>query len=279
MRDNQDRFGDLNSPDVTADVEQTNPTLSFVSPTEIVDLPSAGKYYPEGHCLCGKSSVEIKFMTAKEEDILTNKSLIKKGVVIDRLLESIVVDKSVKIEDLLVGDKNALLLAARISGYGPDYSISVTCPICQDKSQQTMNLEEVENKQLVEPEQRDVKMPSPGLFSVVLPKSKVEVVFRLLNGKDEAEITKKLISNKMSDSEANSTSQLKRLLVSANGVTDRQVLNEFSNNMPAIDARFLRNLVKDLSPDVDMMHDFSCSSCGHGEEVEIPFTVEFFWPK
>jgi hypothetical protein len=277
MRDNDERLADLAMQDESP-ASLASP-LAFVSPTEMVDLPSEGKLYPQGHPLSGKNTIEIKFMTAKEEDILTNKSLIKKGVVIDRLLQSLIVDKSIKVEELLVGDKNAIMVAARISGYGPEYSFSLTCPECQEKSQEVFDLQEVRMKDVSEPEDIDVKSVSPGLFSTVLPRSKIEVVFRLLNGKDEAEVTKSFISSKSTEHESNSTAQLKRILVSANGVSDRRELSMFINNMPAIDARHLRSLVNDLSPNIEMKNDFSCSSCDYEEEVEIPFTVEFFWPK
>lgn len=278
MRDNQERFESHSVAESLTTGESSAP-MSFVSPTEIVELPSSGKFYPQGHPLHNKESLEIKFMTAKEEDILTNRSLIKKGVVIDRLLQSLVVDKTVKVQDLLIGDKNALLLSARIAGYGEEYNFSVACPACQTKSQETIDLQTIEHKQLPSFEEENVTLLESGLFLVTLPKSKVNVTFRLLTGKDEAEITKRLISNKVDENESNATSQLKRIMTSVNGDSDPSTIKLFSEQMPAMDARFLRGLSKRISPDVEMKKEFSCSSCGHEEEVEIPFTVEFFWPK
>ena len=85
-------------------------------PTETIDLPSGGKLYPQDSPL-SSGKIEIKYMTAKEEDILTSANLIKKGVVIDRLLDSIIVTEGVGIDDLILGDKNAIMVAARILAY------------------------------------------------------------------------------------------------------------------------------------------------------------------
>ena len=94
-------------------------------PTEIVDLPSKGHFYVQGHPL-SSGKVEIKYMTAKEEDILTSQNLIQQGTVIEKLLQSLIVDKSVKVDDMLIGDKNAIMGAARILGYGKDYQFTYT---------------------------------------------------------------------------------------------------------------------------------------------------------
>ena len=127
MRNNQERFGSFQSGPTPA---VSQPSFSFVTPTEMVDLPSSGKYYPQGHPLCDKSSVEIREMTAKEEDILVNRSFIDKGIVLDKLLASVLVDKSIDPQSLLTIDKNAILLATRISGYGASYPVRMQCADC-----------------------------------------------------------------------------------------------------------------------------------------------------
>ena len=93
-------------------------------PTEVVDLPSQGLLYPKDSPL-SSGTIEIKYMTAREEDILTSANLIKKGIVIDKLLEALIVDKSIKLDDMLLGDKNAILIASRILAYGKDYEVEV----------------------------------------------------------------------------------------------------------------------------------------------------------
>ena len=133
MRNNQDRLGAVNKgeePPVQQQPQQVEQTLQFVTPTEFVELPSRGKFYPEGHPLHNTEIIEIRHMTAKDEDILTSAALLKKGLAIDRFLQNIIVDKSINIADLLVGDKNAIIVASRISGYGAQYEAGISCPSC-----------------------------------------------------------------------------------------------------------------------------------------------------
>jgi len=279
MRDNENRFAVPEGGESPAVHTQTEAPLSFASPTEIVELPSGGKLYPVGHPLHGRDTLEIRFMTAKDEDILTSRALIKKGIAIDRMLQNLIVDKTVKVEDLLLGDKNALTVAARISGYGADYQISVNCPSCEQKGKHSFDLSVLEQKQLKPLEDLTVEQTPHGTFLVTLMKTGARVQFRLMTGKDEAEMVGELTSKTVKKEENNSTSQLKRLIVSVNDNTDRRAIAQFVDNMPVVDAKLLRALVRNLTPDIDMRQDFTCSHCGHEEEVEIPFTVEFFWPK
>jgi uncharacterized Zn finger protein len=285
MRDNEERFSALQGIDSPAAVQQSSGGdsigLNFTSPTEIVELPSKGKFYPKEHPLHGKEEIEIKFMTAKEEDILTSKALIKKGVAVDRMLQNLILDKSVKVEDLLVGDKNALIVAARISGYGEEYGVEVTCPSCEEKSKHTFDLSLLGTKEAEDLEEIAVRQTENGTFLTKLYKTNVEVEFRLLYGKDETAILNEMAmkKGKTLQVEKNSTSQLKRIILSVNGVTDRMQIANFVDNMPAIDSRQLRTVLRRINPEVDMNQTFECASCGHEEEMEVPFTVEFFWPK
>lgn len=278
MRDNKDRFATPDDGGSAAVATQTK-SLEFTTPTEFVSLPSKGKFYPSNHPLHGKETLEIKFMTAKEEDILTSQSLIKKGVAIDRMLQNLIIDKNIQVSDLLVGDKNALTMAARVSGYGPEYDITVTCPSCQEKCKHKFDLSLIGEKQLDDLSELPIESQEDGLFTVSLIKTKTKVQFRLLTGKDEADIVKSMSDKKIVREEKNSTSQLKRIIVSVNGETDTRIIDNFVDCLPVIDAKLLRGLLKKVTPDVDMKQDFQCSKCGHEEEVEIPFTVEFFWPK
>lgn len=119
--------------------------FNWTNPTYFVDLPSKGKFYPPSHPLHGKEHVEIKYMTAKEEDYLTSQPLLRKGIAIDRVLESVLVDKSIDLDGLLLGDKNAIMVGARITGYGEEYSVNVTCPKCKADTNYEFNLEQIEN--------------------------------------------------------------------------------------------------------------------------------------
>lgn len=278
MRNNEERFGPPVQEDQVAASQAGDNKLNFVTPTEIVELPSKGKLYPPNHPLHGKEEIEIKFMTAKEEDILTNKSLLRKGVAIDKMLQSLLVEPGLKIDDLLVGDKNAILLASRISAYGSEYSVQVGCPSCESKQKKDFELSEIMSKEFDEKEiPSSVKPTDNGTFVFTLPKLGVQVEFRLMTSADEAQIAKQVISKK--EVENVSTGQLKKSIVSVNGMYDAQSIKQLADNMVASDARALRNVIKEITPELDMTQDFVCENCGHEEEVEVPLTAEFFWPK
>ena len=150
-------------------------------PTEMVELPSKGYFYFDGHPL-SKGKVEVKYMTAREEDILTSQNLIQQGIVIDKLLESLVVDKSIKLDDMLVGDKNAIMVAARILGYGKDYEFTY------DDEQYTADLSKLE------PIDIDFSKYTKGKneFEFKLPNSERSITFKLLSGKDEKDIASEI---------------------------------------------------------------------------------------
>ena len=277
-RDNSDRIGvQSTTPELKPD--QSTPNLNFINPTEFVDLPSEGKFYPIGHYLRDKKDLELKYMTAKEEDLRTSKSLLKKGIAVDRVLESLLVDKKVKLEDLIVGDKNALIIATRKSGYGSDYNATMLCPKCQKKVSFVFNLDEIKNKEISSTPDT-LSMSENGTFIVTLPKTKAQVEFRPLTGKDE-KILSDLQEQRIKDKkpEAISTTQIKTFVVAINGDTDKVNVSGLIDQMPAFDAKFLRNTYKQLIPDVDMTQKFECSLCEFEEVIEVPLTTDFFWPK
>ena len=194
MRNNLDRLG-LENNKPQDDNASTTSTLSFVVPTEIVDLPSKGFYYPEGHPLHGKDTIEIRFMTAKDEDTLTNQSLLKKGLALEKVLQDIIVDKSILLDDVLIGDKNAIIVAARKSAYGAEYETKVTCPSCGKVQQHLFDLNECSVTELVDLsilEEQEIKMTEWGTFLVSLPVSKLVVELKLLTSKDETFLAKKI---------------------------------------------------------------------------------------
>lgn len=282
-RNNQGRTTRPEAPDVPTPPPNLGATqddfLSFVTPTDFVDLPSKGAFYPEGHPLHGVESVEIKHMTAKEEDILTSESLLRKGLAIDRLLQSLVIDKTLVIDDLLVGDKNALIVGARITGFGPEYMTSLTCPACDNLTEVAFNLDEIEPKTLDElPE--DVTTQDDGTFAITLPTTGYTVTVRLLTGRDErlfAETVQK--KKKMKLPESTATDLLKAILVSVEGRTDGATLQKFVNVMPVRDSVHLKKIYEQLVPNIDISHEFECETCTYGGRVDVPLTAEFFWPQ
>jgi len=262
--------------------------LNFIIATELVDLPSKGKFYPQGHPLHNKETVEIKQMTAKEEDILTNRTYIKKGVVIDRLIQSVLIDKSIDVSSLYVGDKNAIMVASRISAYGPEYSVSLACDQCGSKSSHSINLEETTHRtaDTIEEEAGNNQALKHerlenGNILLKLPKTGWYAECCLMNGMDEKrllQITERKRQAGQPD-ELSLSEQLGIIVVSINTVSDQRMLAEGIQNMPAFDAKYLRNTYSKLVPNVVIKKVYTCSACLSEQNVEVPFTQEFFWPK
>ncbi len=251
--------------------------FNFSAPTEHVDLPSGGIYYPEGHPLCGKDTVEIKYMTAKEEDILTSQSLLKKGLAIERLLESVILDKNINPKTLLVGDRNAILVATRITGFGSDYETQITCPSCATSTEYSFDLN---NVGVSSSDDAEVETSDTGNFFIDLPTTNVTVEVKLLNGIDEQKLSSLLESKRKNKlQETPLTDHLKSIIVSVNGNSDRSTINQFVSVMPSRDTRHLRSIYAKATPNIDMTFEFDCPSCGANTDVEVPFTVSFLWPK
>jgi hypothetical protein len=255
--------------------------MSFSVPTDFVELPSKGAFYLDGHPLHGLDSVEIKYMTAKEEDILTSKTLLKKNLTIDRLLRSIMINKSINPDDLLTGDKNALIISARITGYGSDYTTGINCPSCGAQNQYTIDLEtSLQSAAYVENQSDDATKTDRGTYVVETPRTKAKVEFKMLNGHDE----KRLLAaeekrKKMKLPESLATTTMNAFIVSVNGNSDPMYVGSFIENAPAADARYVREAYRVLSPNVEMSFEFQCRSCDHEQDMEVPLNAEFFWPK
>ena len=239
-------------------------------PSEVIDLPSEGKLYPEGHPL-KDGKIEIKYMTAKEEDILTSQNLIKKGVVIDRLLDSLILTKGVKTGDMILGDKNAVMVAARILAYGPEYTCEIPNTIGGGLITKTFNLADCPFKKLPE----DV---TENKFEVTLPISKQKVTFKLLTGKDEQTINEELkASEKVSiEVKPELTTRLRHTITSVDGDDSQATINTFVQNLLARDSMFLRKEIKDITPDIELTQQIEIG--GESVKVDIPMTVGFFWP-
>jgi len=256
-------------------------SLSYVTPTEFVELPSRGKFYSTDHPLHNKEVIEMRYMTAKDEDILTSPALLKNGVAIDRLIENLIVDKNVAANSLLLGDKNAVILAARVSGYGEQYEVNVNCPACGTTIEHSFDLSQIPHNHGVQPDDdtESISLTPEGTFLATLPKTQFTAEFRLLNGEDETYIEQAASKlRKLNLPESSSTTLLKQLVVSINGVNVPSEIANFIDNMPAQDARFLRACVATVTPNVDMTQEVECSSCGTTTEMAVPFTSEFFWP-
>ena len=284
MSRNKDRLGtgttkpENNSPPPQA-LQQDNPGFSFVVPTEFVDLPSNGLYYTEGHPLHGQDCIEIKQMTAKEEDILTSRTLLKKGVALDRVLQSLIIDKSINTDTLLIGDRNAIIIAARRSAYGNIYETSVTCPGCAAVQPYSFDLNEGEVYAGDDYEGFNVTDNKDGTFSVLLPKTQIEVTFRLLTGSDERKMLNNATKKKNDIYENIITTQLNNIVVAVNGDNSSQAIRYLVENIPSMDSRHLRATNKLVTPNIDLTQNFACNECDYEVDMEVPLSADFFWPQ
>ena len=246
-------------------------------PVETVPLPSRGVIYPPSSAFCGKETVDIRAMTAREEDILTSRAYIKKGTVVNELIKSCIVDKGVDPNDLISGDRNALMVAVRITGYGSDYRVEATCPSCGRTGPQTFDLGNLGIKRLsIEPIRA-----RENVFSYDLPVTKKRVTFKFLTGHDQTDIsaqTEKMRSLMPDAPDATVTLFLEKSILSIGDVTDRTKIGMFIKNMPAQDSRTLRKFIKDNEPNIDMTNDMTCASCGEASRVDMPVGATFLWP-
>ena len=256
-------------------------SFSFVTPTEFVELPSKGEFYPEGHPLHGVETIEIRHMTAKDEDILTSKTLLKKGVALDRMIKNLMIDKRIDPEGMLVGDKNAIIVSARKSGYGSDYETNVQCPNCGTTNQTVFDLDEIELTDVMMYQQLDSVERQGQYFVIDLPRSMVKVKVRLLTGVDEQRQARnqRMAKKNGVNVEQTLTSQFRNFIVAVNEDTSQRTIANFVDNMPAADSRFLRTIYKTITPNVDMNMLFECNTCDYDSTMEVPFTADFFWPK
>lgn len=275
MSRNKDRLGGTKHQDTQP--PNAGGGFSFVVPTEFVELPSQGKFYSEGHPLRGEDSIEIRQMTAKEEDMLTSRTLLKKGVALDRVIASLIVDRGIDPDSLLVGDRNAIIIATRVAGYGNMYDTKVSCPSCGTNQEYSFDLNSANIYDGSDARDIGVKTNDDGTFNVTLPRTGVDVQFRLLTGRDEKTFLHGIQSDKKAKSEKNITRQLAAIVVSLSGDDSTQAKQYFIDNVPSLDSRHLRLAYRLSAPNVDLTQSFECGECSHEQEMEVPLSADFFW--
>ncbi len=240
-------------------------------PTEVIDLPSGGKVYIKDSPL-SSGKLELKYMTTREEDILMSENLIKKGVVIDKLLDSLIVTKGVKQQDLVLGDKNAVLVAARILAYGPEYTAEVANPKNQEETvSHTFDLSQCPFKEL----SKDVDY-TDNSFNYTTDIGKNKIKFKLLTGADEALIEKDLKQSAKYGYSTDITTRLRYTITEVDGDSKPETITEFTQNLLARDSVALRKYIADISPDIDLTSEIEIG--GETVSVSIPLSVTFFWP-
>lgn len=250
------------------------PQQNFPFATEIITLPSKGLVYPEGSVLA-KGEVTMKLLTAKEEDILTSTNLIRKGIVLDKLLESILVDSNVNINDLVIGDKNAILIAARILAFGPEYKVTVTDPQENEPVEVSVDMSQLNTKEI-----DDSKLNRKNEYDFVLPKSGTQIKFKIMTHGDEVAVSKDVEASLKIMKQGNDIqARYRRLIVEVNGNRDAGYISNFvANQLLAADSKALRKHMNQISPDVDLTFNYTSPFTGETEALKVPIGVDFFYP-
>ena len=255
---------------------EANEASAFRVPTEFVPLPSFGLVYPPNSPLHNLKEIEVRYMTAIDEDILTSRSLLRSGKAIDAVLKNCILDARINPEELLSGDKNALITFLRVSGYGPEYKVEIDCPSCEETSKYEFDLSQLEMKTLdVEPIEQ-----GENRFHIQLPTG-THIEFKFLNSAEEKEISDaqdRIKRSTNSPIDRNVTTRLKNTIISIDGNNDPSLINQYVDTLNVRDSRALRKHMEDNTPDIDMNQEFNCSHCGHRGEVDVPISVSFFWP-
>lgn len=240
----------------------------FKVPTETIQLPSKGMFYPNK-----KSFVEIKYMTAEEDNILFSEDLIKSGKVLDVLLDSVIKDKDLRPDDMLSGDRNYVLISARRTGLGDDYKPGkIRCESCRQDFEPTVDLSLLKSRDL------ELEPDSDGLYEVTLPVTKLTIKFRLLRGSDEKRLSKSMEKKGSSKISRLITERYLLQIMEVNGNKDKTYINRFISAMPTKDSLFFREYNKQVEPGLDLNYEFECSNCGHLQERDVPITSKLFYP-
>ena len=233
---------------------QETPGFSFVVPTEFVEMPSGGRVYPETHPLHGQTTIE-------------------------RVIQSLIVNKRINPDSMLVGDRNAIIIAARISGYGNEYKTKVGCPSCGTTQEYSFDLNDSDVYSGDTAEALGVTNNDDGTFTTTLPKTRLQATFRLLTGVDEKNMASQLeTARKRKRPEQAITTQIRNMVVSVNGDDSVQAVSYLIENIPSLDARHLRSSYRQVAPNVDLTQNFECGECGHEQDMEVPLSADFFWP-
>jgi len=250
-------------------------------PVENVPLPSKGIVYPPEHPLHMQETVQIRAMTAKEEDILTSKALIKKGTVITELIRSCLIDKRIDPNDMLLGDRNALMVALRITGYGADYAVEVSCPACGERSKQKFNLAELPITRL----QDAPVAEGSNVFEVVMPKTRetdpdLKIRYRHMTGQDEQFIAQMQERKKKQGFQTDNliTTRYQQQVIAINDIADKTKIQMFIQRMPTKYSMALRKSMDANEPGIQMKQHMQCPACFEESEVSMPLGASFFWP-
>ena len=268
----------LDNEQLKAQVAKQYQKQELQFPTEVIDLPSKGLVYPEGHPL-RDGRVEMKYMTAKEEDILSSESLIRKGIVLDKLFRSLIIGNGDGVpfnyDDLVTGDKDAIMIAARVLGYGKDYTIKIDVAELDEPHEVTVDLTTLNDNQFDESlfEKHGNNIP------YILPAAKKQITFKILNGHDEKLIASKLKKKDTSGIKRDNSTRLKHIITSIDGDEDKSTIDEFVDNyLLSRDSFALKEYIKKIQPGVDMRFLLEIPEHEISRWVDLPIGLDFFWP-
>lgn len=252
---------------------QVDEVRSYNFPTEIIELPSKGILYPKGHPL-KSGKIEMKYMSAKEEDILSNQSFIKNGVVLDKLFKSLIVTPC-EYNDLLICDKNAVMIAARILGYGKDYPVKVKHPETGEEIEYVADLTQLKEKEI------DWSLITDGVneFEFTLPVSKCPITLKILTQAEQRKIDEELKGLAKLKRDANVSTMMKHLILKINGESDNAKIRKFvDTELLAIDSRAIRQFLKTVTPEIDLSIDVPDGDSGATFHCSLPVGLDLFWP-
>ena len=287
MQDLQDDY-QMSDKDMISKLKQEHEVKQvsdYKFPTEIIELPSRGLIYSKDNPL-SSGKIEMKYMTAREEDILTTQSYIKDGSVLDRLFQSLIVSNGegmpIKYVDLVTGDKNAIMIAARILGYGKDYEVEVEDPSTGAKQQDTIDLTQFENKEYDGSNQVD---PHKNEFEFTLPRSTRKITFMAMTESKERKVKhqideQKKANRKIKDSTSRElTTRLKNMILSVDGDSEQKIINHFvDNELFAVDSKAFRTYINEVIPDIHLSWEFVSDESGERRMMQLPMDTAFFWP-
>ena len=261
---NEPNYGNNNNSNYNPYIESiSQPQMNQAF--DVIPLPSGGKFYPGR-----KKSIKVAYLTTADENILTSPNLVESGQFIEILINRKLLEPGLRYKDLLPGDRNAIMIWLRATGYGEMYPVLMT-----DKNgeefETEINLSDLKTINLtVDPE-------ADGLYTFELPLSKHIVRFKLLTCGDIDEL-ERIIEN-IPDGVVNEeqTMILEKQIVEVDGNRDRAYIKSFVNGMRILDAQKLREYVSKIKCDIDL--SISVRTPG-GESINtfLPFTPRFFWP-
>lgn len=261
-----------NSKQYPMDSNNPKKTIEYISqpqmnqPFDLLPLPSSGKLYPSK-----KKTIRVAYLTTADENILTSPNLIESGDFLEILLNRKILEPELRYKDLIPGDRDAIMLWLRATGYGEIYPIEVYNKKDDTTFETDVDLSKLKTIELsVEPD-------SEGLFNFQLPTSKAMIKFKLLTIGDIEYIEKISEQNKDDLINENITLLLKHQIVDVNGNRDRNFINQFVDNMRILDSKELRKYMNDISCGIDMNIEVQTPG-GESIKTFLPLTVKFFWP-